>query len=144
MIVRSYASAALLLGLGAITLPAQDAASLRPDAGWEAGYQARLKRLVGARTWPIGAGASDADAGKRDWPALLAEMWKARGNRAKLDALIRNEGATLLASQWAGSFYRPFSAPGYTLYYSQYRDLLPYEQVQRIRQRHFLGLSARG
>ena len=66
---------------------------------WEAGYQERLHRLVGARTWQIGQGASDEDAGKRDWPALLAELWKARGNATRQQELIRNEGAVLLASR---------------------------------------------
>ena len=80
---------------------------------------------MGARTWAIGQGTSDEDAGKRDWPALLAELWKARGDAARQQELIRNEGAVLLASRWAGSFYKPFTAPGYTLYYSQYKDVLP-------------------
>ena len=100
---------------------------------WETGYQERLKKLVEARTWTIGPGTSDEDAGKEDWPALLAELWKARGDAARQQELIRNEGAVLLASRWAGSFYKPFTAPGYTLYYSQYKDVLPADQVERIR-----------
>jgi hypothetical protein len=100
---------------------------------WETGYQERLRRLVGATTWEIGQGILDLDAGKRDWPALLAELWKARGNAARQHELIRNEGAVLLASRWAGSFYKPFTAPGYTLYYSQYKDILPGDQLERIR-----------
>ena len=71
--------------------------------------------------------------GKRDWPALLAELSKARGDTARQQELIRNEGAVLLASRWAGSFYKPFTAPGYTLYYSQYKDVLPADQLERIR-----------
>ena len=39
----------------------------------------------------------------------------------------------LLASRWAGSFYKPFTVPGYTLYYSQYKDVLPADQLERIR-----------
>ncbi|MCX6626688.1 MAG: hypothetical protein NTW28_03540 [Candidatus Solibacter sp.] len=102
-------------------------------AEWESGYQERLKKLVGARTWAIGPGTSDEDAGKRDWPALLAELWKARGEPARQQELIRNQGAVLLASRWAGTFYKPFTAPGYTLYYSQYKDALPGDQLERIR-----------
>ncbi len=60
-------------------------------------------------------------------------MWKARADRARLDSLIRREGQTLLSSRWAGSFYKPFSEPGYTLYYSQYKEILPEEQVAQIR-----------
>ena len=52
-------------------------------------------------------------------------MWKARGDAARQQELIRNEGAVLLASRWSGSFYKPFTVPGYTLYYSQYKDVLP-------------------
>ncbi len=97
--------------------------SVTPE--WEAGYRERLRKMVAARTWGIGQGASDEDAGKRDWPALLAELWKARGDAARQQELIRNEGAVLLASRWSGSFYRPSTVPGYTLYYSQYKDVLP-------------------
>ena len=104
----------------------------RPDETWTSEYKLRVKRLVDARTWDVGPGTSDQDAGKRDWPALLAEMWKVRGDRPKLDKLIRNEGQTLLSSRWAGSFYKPFTEPGYTLYYSQYKDLLPKEQIEQI------------
>jgi hypothetical protein len=103
------------------------------SAQWEAGYQERLKKLVGARTWAMGNGTSDEDAGQRDWPALLAELWKARGTAGRQQELIRNEGAVLLGSRWAGSFYKPFTAPGYTLYYSQYKDVLPGDQLERIR-----------
>ena len=92
-----------------------------------------IEKTGGARTWTIGPGTSDEDAGQRDWPALLAELWKARGDAARQQELIRNEGAVLLASRWAGSFYKPFTAPGYTLYYSQYKDVLPADQLERIR-----------
>ena len=102
-------------------------------ADWETGYQERLKKLVGERTWTIGPGTSEEDAGQRDWPALLAELWKARGDAARQQELILNEGAVLLASRWAGSFYKPFTAPGYTLYYNQYKDVLPADQLERIR-----------
>ena len=100
---------------------------------WEAGYRERLQKMVAARTWEIGQGASDEDAGKRDWPALLAELWKARGDAARQQELIRNEGAVLLASKWSGSFYRPSTVPGYTLYFSQYKEMLPGDQLERIR-----------
>ncbi len=104
----------------------------RPNQQWESEYQIRVRRLVEARAWPMGPGISDQDAGKRDWPALLAEMWKARGDRAKLESLIRNQGQTLVSSRWAGSFYKPFSEPGLTLYYSQYKDILPKQQLEEI------------
>ena len=104
----------------------------RPEESWGSEYQIRLKRLVELRTWSVGEGTSDQDAGKRDWPALLAEMWKARGDRVRLNEWIRHQGQILLSSRWAGSFYKPFTEPGYTLYYSQYKDLLPQEQIEQI------------
>jgi hypothetical protein len=102
-------------------------------AGWETGYQERLRKLAGAQTWEIGKGGPDEDSGRQDWPALLAELWKVRGDPARQQELIRNEGAILLASSGAGSFYKPFTAPGYTLYYSQFKDVLPADQLERIR-----------
>jgi hypothetical protein len=113
--------------MGTVYLCAQSGAE------WETGYRERLQKLVGTQRWTIGQGAPDEDAGKQDWPALLAELWKARGNVARQQELIRNEGAVLLASRWAGSFHQPFTAPGYTLYYSRYKDVLPGDQLERIR-----------
>ena len=83
---------------------------------------------MGDRPGVVGRGC-----GKRDWPALLAELWKARGDAARQQELIRNEGAVLLAGKWSGSFYRPATVPGYTLYYSQYKDKLPGDQLERVR-----------
>lgn len=102
-------------------------------AGQETAYQVRLRALIYAKTWPVGNGLSDPDAGKRDWPGLLAEMWKVRDDPTALQRLIDGHGDRLLASKWAGSFYKPFSVPGLTLYYSQYKDRLPASQVERIR-----------
>src|SRR6516164_4758969 len=103
--MRRAASIGFLIGIACFRAGAAD---------WESGYQERLKRLLEARTWTIGPGTWDEDAGREDWPALLAELWKSRGNAARQQELIRNEGAVLLASRWAGSLYKPFTAPGYT------------------------------
>lgn len=100
--------------------------------GWESGYQARLLTLVNARAWPIGSGGNgDPDDGKREWPSLLAEMWKVRDNPAQVQSFLQNQGRTLLFSRWAGSFFKPFSDPGYTLYYLRYKERLPPDQIAR-------------
>ncbi len=120
------------LVIAVIALVGLAGAGDRPGADWEAGYQARLRHLIGTRNWPVGNGTSDADAGKRDWPALLAELWKVRHDPTQRDRLIHEDGARLLASRCAGSFYKPFTAPGYTLYYREYAPFLPPEQRSLI------------
>lgn len=103
------------------------------EAGWESGYRSRLEALVNARTWPIGGGNADTDDGKREWPSLLAEMWKVRGDASAIDAFIADDGARLIASPWAGTFYKAFSCPGYTMYYHRFRDRLPSSQIAAAR-----------
>ncbi|MGC9452919.1 MAG: hypothetical protein ACP5I4_15890, partial [Oceanipulchritudo sp.] len=95
------------------------------DPAWETGYQTRVSQLVNAQTWPIGNGTGDTDVGKRDWPALLGQMWKVRDNDASLQSYINNEGMTLVNSTYAGSFYKAFSVPGYNMFYFHFKDYSP-------------------
>ncbi len=95
------------------------------DPIWETGYQTRVAQLVNASSWSIGNGEGDQDVGKRDWPALLGEMWKVKDNDASLQSFIDNEGMTLINSGEAGRFYKPFSVPGYNMFYFHFKDYSP-------------------
>lgn len=118
----------------AVTIPALEAAvrvaveptALTPqDLAWETAYQTRVSELVNAQTWSIGSGVGDTDIGKRDWPALLGEMWKDRGSDTSLQSWIDGKGMQLINSQYAGSFYKPFSVPGYNMFYFHFKDYSP-------------------
>ena len=110
-------------------VPASPGELVPQDPQWEAGYEARVEELATASSWTNSSGYGDTDSGKRDWPALLAEMWKSRHDDAQLQAYIDggkvgsvNGGTTLLNSLYAGSFYKPFSVPGYNLFYFTFKD----------------------
>lgn len=136
--LNAGALAALWLALGwaasaATNFVPLDPFQLRPAApDWEAGYQQRLTHLVFAQSWSIGTGNADTDDGKRTWPALLAEMWKVRGNSGALLGFITNQGRALIQSRWAGQYYKPFSCPGHALYCFQFKPLLPEDQSNRV------------
>jgi len=102
---------------------------IESDVSWESGYQQRVALLINGQNWTNSSGAGDPDSGKRDWPALLAQMWKSRGDAAQLNAYINggkvgsvNGGNTLMFSPYAGTFYKAFSVPGYNKYYFMFRD----------------------
>jgi hypothetical protein len=101
-------------------------------ADWEAQYQFRLDNLINGQSWSICAGNADQDDGKRCWPALLAEMWKARTNSTALTNYINNQGNTLIFSTWAGQFFKAFTEPGYTFYYYKFREQLPTTQLSKV------------
>ncbi len=103
------------------------------DPNWENEYQVRLSHFAySSDPWSIGSGNADTDEGKRTWPPLLAEMWKDRGTASAVQAWIDGKGNELLFSQWAGQFYKPFSCPGYTMYYLHYKDQLPGVQISQV------------
>jgi hypothetical protein len=107
---------------------------IRPSsANYETAYQDRLSSAANSQTWPVGSGAGDTDVGKRDWPALLAEMWKDRNNSGDIDTWISGKGRELLFSSEAGRFFKPFSCPGYMMYYRQFCDRLPQEQIDKVK-----------
>ena len=99
---------------------------------WEAGYREQLQKLVEARTWAMARGLPMRMRGRGMAGAAGGVVEGTRRCRAAGE-VIRNEGAVLLASRWAGSFYKPVTVPGYTLYYSQHKDVLPGDQLERIR-----------
>lgn len=106
--------------------------TLPTHSTWETDYQTRLSALINAQSWPIGSGAGDTDQGKRDWPALLAQMWKVQGNTTALNNYITSNGATLINSSQAGRFYKAFSVPGLVKYYLEYKSMLPQSQIDQV------------
>jgi hypothetical protein len=67
----------------------------------------------------------------------MAQMYKVRHDPAALDTFIANQGQTLIFSHHAGRFWKPFSCPGYSLYYFQFKDRLPDEQ--KVQTRRMVG-----
>ncbi|MBD3346482.1 MAG: hypothetical protein GF401_15620, partial [Chitinivibrionales bacterium] len=104
----------------------------RPDGSWEPDYQQRVDSLIYAQTWEPGNGESSQDAGKSDWSLLLAEMAKNIGDDPAIQNWIDTKGNELLNSTWAGSFFKPFSCPGYAMYYFAFKDKLPQTQLDRV------------
>ncbi len=113
-------------------------ADIEVEASWDEPHRNRVQAAVGARTWDYAsAGLGDTDAGKRAWPRLLAEMAKVRTDTAALTTLIENAGQCCIDNTNTGSFYKPFSCPGYCLYFLEYQDLLPQRQLDTIEARWF-------
>ncbi len=108
--------------------------ALRGDA-WEKAYQLRLQHLLNSQTFTVDIkdANTDADAGKRVWPPLLAQLYKAQGDTAKIQQLIQTTGQAIIDSKWAGNFYKPFTLPGYTMYYFRFKNQLPAAQLEYTR-----------
>ena len=105
----------------------------RPDSVWEEQYQQRLKKVIAAHyPWSIDR-SGDPDAGKRAWSPLLANMWHDRHSDDALNEWIDGSGFDLLKSKTAGSFYKPFSCPGYALYYFLFKERLPSAQRDLVK-----------
>ncbi len=105
---------------------------LRPTSPeWEKAYQQRVDAMINAKTWPLG-GLGDPDSGKRAWPAILAELYKVRNNPAAMDAIIAKDGKSAMLSDTAGSWNKPFSCPGFALYYFKMKDRLPADQKAHV------------
>lgn len=119
-----------LPSLGPIATPVDPATlTLATRPGWESDYRTRVDWMLAKQRWTNTSGNGDTDSGKRDWPALLAEMYKVQDRDADLLALINggnvnglNGGQTLLNSSYSGSFYKAFTVPGYNFYYFLLRD----------------------
>lgn len=102
---------------------------------WENDFQNRIVRMVDSHyPWSIENGNGDDDAGKRAWPSLLANMWHDRHDSVKVKNWIEGKGKDLINSSKAGTFYKPFSCPGYTMYYFEYKDQLPQSQIDQAHQ----------
>ncbi|MBC7936391.1 MAG: hypothetical protein H7Y86_13655 [Rhizobacter sp.] len=112
-----------------------DPVLVRPDSLWEKGFQNRLNKFLYKEVYKVSLydANSDQDAGKRAWPPLLAELYKAKDNPGKVNNLIHTIGDSLIHSKWAGNFYKPFTMPGYSMYYFQYKDRLPASQLAYTR-----------
>ncbi|MBC8032843.1 MAG: hypothetical protein H7Y03_01765 [Chitinophagaceae bacterium] len=112
-----------------------DPVAISPGALWEKGFQSRLNKLLYQEDYKVNFGDanSDPDAGKRAWPLFLPELYKARHDSARVNQLIATTGEALFQSKWAGSFFKPFTLPGYTMYYFQYKHLLPASQRAHTR-----------
>ena len=99
--------------------------SVIPNAAWETGYLQRREHLLTADTWTSRSSRGDEDNGKRYWPLLLGEMYLKRNNQADVDALVLDGsrgGHSGIYGTYEGSFYKPFSCPGYAFYYFTYYD----------------------
>lgn len=131
-LIAVFAILGPMLAYAQATIP-EDAA-FRPDSIWEKSYQQRLQMLADRyATWPIEYPPGDADAGKRAWPALLTNMWKDRHDTTALRSWIDGRGRDCLYDPVIGSFYKPFSCAGYSLYYFSHRSLLPADQAEQVR-----------
>lgn len=92
------------------------------DPAFEEAYEDKTRKFLFGRNWVITAGDGDPDTGKRDWPALLAKMWLDRDDNTALQEWIDTEGIKLRDSRYAGTFYKPFSVPGYNMFYFTFKD----------------------
>lgn len=108
---------------------------VRPqDQAWERAYQQRVERLVEARdAWRMDNPNRDADVGKWTWSPLLAEIWRVRDDKAAVQGWIEDRGAAFMRSRWAGTYHKPFSAPGHVMYCLTLRNQLPDDQLQHAR-----------
>lgn len=102
----------------------------RPQAaGYESQVRARIDKLIRARSYPHTAGnPGDTDYGKRGWPIFLANLYRMQINKedpGQQQAYLKDGGGFLINNRWAGSFYKPFTCPGFSKYYFQYKDRMP-------------------
>ncbi len=99
--------------------------SVEPGAPWETGYLQRREFIHTSSGWTGRSNRGDTDNGKRYWPLLMGEMYVKRGNPAAVDSLIMDDsrgGHSGIYGTYEGSFYKPFSCPGYAFYYFSYYD----------------------
>ncbi len=102
------------------------------DADYASGFRQRTELLANAKTWNYAnCNWGDADAGKRAWPQLLAEMYKVKDNASELQRWIDEDGNEVLTNRYnnTSTFNKPFSCPGYTMYYFTFKDKLPSSQI---------------
>jgi len=127
----------LTAGISQVFTPIHPDSSKPTDPLWETGYQSRVDEMLNAfKFTTCGSGSSGVDVGKNLWPSLFSQMYKKRNNPVTLDSLINTCGNSLINSQWAGSMCGPFSGPGISNYYFQFKDRLP--QAQKVKVRNYL------
>jgi hypothetical protein len=111
-------------------LPAQN---IRPGNDWDRAMRQRLDPIV-AKGWRTDNGNRDPDVGKWTWSPFLANVYANRNNPERMQAQIQSTGASFINSRFAGSFEKPFSCPGYSMYYFQFYSMLPEAQKARAKQ----------
>lgn len=97
----------------------------RPNVGWEAGYQQRLNLMWGNRipAYSINPNNGNQDAGKWEWPKLLAKMaWPATNYSSSTMLNFIQTGRNMVNGSNVGSFYSPFSCAGYAMYYFRWKN----------------------
>jgi hypothetical protein len=102
-----------------------------PGEAWEKAYLQRVDAMINAKTWGLG-GLGDADSGKRAWPAILAELYKVRNDPKAMDAIIAGNGRAAMLSGTAGTWHKPFSCPGFSMYYFKMKNRLPADQKNHV------------
>jgi hypothetical protein len=114
-----------------------DHSELEPDAAWETNYQDRVASLLTADDCTGRSNRGDTDNGKRYWPLCLCDIYKNRDNPTEFQDLIVNEsngGHSGIYGTYEGSFYKPFSCPGYVKYYlTFYDDITSYDPDQHTK-----------
>lgn len=97
-------------------------AESRPGASWEAEFSDRMAAVAESQGWSVRNGNAGQDAGKGSWSPLLAEVWKLQDDPAAMVSEHEGRARDLFKSSGAGSFYKPFSVPGYTAYYFRFNN----------------------
>jgi len=129
-----------LISLPVVTAIGQVFTPIHPDSAkpldptWEVRYRNRVDEMVNAFTYTTcPPGSAGVDNGKGSWPILLSQMYKNMANPSALNGWINGCGNNLVNSQWAGTMCGPFSGPGLSMYYFQFKDVLPALQKDRVR-----------
>lgn len=107
----------------------------RPDANWETGLQQRIQQMWGTRipAYTINPGNGGVDAGKTEWPRLLAKMaWSATNNSTSTMKSFIQTGRNMVNGSNVGSFYSPFSCAGYAMYYFRWKDSIAVHDPSQI------------
>lgn len=91
----------------------------------EAGVQYRIQQMWGARipAYTVNPGHGNQDAGKTEWPKLLAKMaWPATNPSSTTLKSYLAIGKNMVNGSNVGSFNSPFSCAGYAMYYFKWKD----------------------
>ena len=97
----------------------------RPLAVWENGFANRINQMWGSRipNYVVNPGSGNADAGKSEWPKLLAQMaWPTQNSSSTSMKNFIDKGRQMVNGTYTGSFYSPFSCAGYAMYYFRWKD----------------------
>ncbi len=94
----------------------------RPGMEAAASFNARINEMYGARipSYSDSRSYAGSDVGKFYWSEKMAKMAMNPNNQAALIATVTP--ALAYRSPGAGSFWYPFTAPGYAMYYFTFKD----------------------